>query len=113
MHVKARSYGRRRSIRAPAHDYRDAGAYFVTVVTHQRACLFGEVIDDEMDLSPIGRITEDEWLRTTGLRVNVELDVFVVMPNHLHGIIWVGRRTERRAWRRHAPTIDAAVRISG
>ena len=99
----APDYHHRRSIRLPGYDYTQAGAYFVTVVTADRACLFGEVVDGTMVLSAFGQIVREEWLRTADLRSNVRLDAFVVMPNHLHGIIWivddaVGAR------RRRAPT---------
>ena len=81
--------GHRRSIRLPAYDYTSAGAYFVTVVTADRACTFGHVADDVVRLTEIGRIVEDEWFRTADIRDSVELDAFVVMPNHLHGVLWI------------------------
>jgi REP element-mobilizing transposase RayT len=77
----------RRSIRLRGYDYTQAGAYFVTICTQDRACLFGEIIDGQMRLNAPGQIVHDEWLRTGALRPNVELDAFVVMPNHFHGII--------------------------
>ena len=77
----------RRSIRLRGHDYAQAGAHFVTICTYQRACLFGEVVDTEMRLSPLGRLVVSEWLRTAEIRPYVDLDAFAVMPNHLHGII--------------------------
>ena len=79
----------RRSIRLRGYDYAQAGAYFVTICVNERRCLFGRVEDGEMHLSPIGQIVETEWLRTGDLRANVDLDAFVVMPNHLHGIVLI------------------------
>lgn len=81
----------RRSIRLPDVDYSAEGGYFVTLVTHQRECLFGKIVNGVMQLSDFGRIARDEWFRTKELRPNVELlkDEFVVMPNHIHGIIWL------------------------
>lgn len=81
----------RHSIRVSGYDYSAAGGYFVTVVAFQRQCLFGEVVGGEMRLSALGRIVQEEWFKTTTLRPYVELreDEFVVMPNHLHGIIWI------------------------
>lgn len=77
----------RRSIRLPGYDYRQAGAYFVTVVTHQRECLFGGIADGEMRVDGYGEVVRDEWLRSAQIRREIELDAFVVMPNHLHGIV--------------------------
>jgi len=79
----------RRSIRLRGWDYTRPGAYFVTIVTHRREVLFGEVVDGEMVLSEWGRIVEEEWQRTAVVRPYVRLDAFVVMPNHIHGIIWI------------------------
>ena len=105
----------RRSIRLRGYDYTQAGAYFVTICTQDRACLFGEIIDGQMRLNAAGHIVHDEWLRTEALRPNVELDAFVVMPNHFHGIIVLdpdcgdtldGRGTLLRAPLQRAPTVE-------
>ncbi len=96
----------RRSIRLPGYDYAQAGAYFVTIVTQGRECLFGQVVNGEMRLNDAGRIAQDEWLRTAVIRPRVTLDAFVIMPNHIHGIIALsdhGRGTLQRA-----PTTDDA-----
>jgi putative transposase len=79
----------RRSIRLPDYDYGDEGAYFVTICTHERMCLFGYVDDEAMTLNQYGRIVWDEWEATAKLRPNIQLDRFVVMPNHVHGIIFI------------------------
>ncbi len=81
----------RRSVRLKGYDYSSPGAYFVTVVTYHRAHLFGEVINGKMKLYPYGEIAQGEWYRSAELRPNVRLhpDEFVVMPNHIHGIIWI------------------------
>ncbi len=81
----------RRSIRLPGYDYTHPGAYFVTICTHQRESLFGDVVDGEMRLNEFGEIVREEWFQTAKIRPNVELrdDEFVVMPNHIHGIIWI------------------------
>ena len=80
---------RRRSIRLRDYDYSQPGAYFITVCTYDRDCLFGEVVDGVMELTPYGRMVADEWHRTEMVRPNVVLDAFVVMPNHVHGIIGI------------------------
>ena len=77
----------RRSIRLKAYDYSQTGLYFVTICTRNREHLFGEIRDGKMALNAYGRIAHDEWLKTANIRCNVELDKFVVMPNHIHGII--------------------------
>jgi putative transposase len=81
----------RRSIRLAEYDYSSEGGYFITIVTQDRECLFGEVIDGEMHLNNFGKIVWEEWYRTAKLRPNIVLieDEFVVMPNHIHGIIWI------------------------
>lgn len=78
---------RRRSIRLKDYDYARNGAYFVTVCTYNHQCLFGEIINGEMQLKDFGQIVYDEWLRTAKIRPNVVLDVFIVMPNHFHAIM--------------------------
>ncbi len=79
----------RRSIRLKGYDYRWAGAYFVTVCTHNRECLLGEIVDGQMRLNELGEIVWEEWFRSAEIRQEIELmpDEFVVMPNHVHGII--------------------------
>jgi REP element-mobilizing transposase RayT len=81
----------RRSIRLRRYDYTQAGAYFVTVVSRGRLCLFGDIVDGEMRLSEGGRIALAEWFRTATLRpyVSLSVDEFIAMPNHVHGIIWI------------------------
>ncbi len=81
----------RRSIRLRGYDYTRPGAYFVTICTRKRVCLFGDVVDGEMRLNALGDVVRDEWFRTAELRPYVRLDEreFVVMPNHIHGIIWI------------------------
>jgi len=79
----------RRSIRLRGWDYTAAAAYFVTIVTHERDMLFGEIVGGEVVLSTFGHVAAEEWARTAAVRANVELDEFVVMPNHIHGIVWV------------------------
>ena len=74
------------SIRLKGYDYSRAGAYFVTICTKNRECLFGDVVDGNMRLNPIGRIIHDQWNGIPHRFPDVNLDEFVVMPNHIHGI---------------------------
>ena len=78
---------RRRSIRLQGYDYPRAGAYFVTVCTQTRVCLFEDVVDGSMRLSDAGRIIQTTWDDLPNYYPNIELDEFVIMPNHVHGII--------------------------
>jgi len=64
-----------------------SGAYFVTIVTHGRQCLFGKIVDGEMRLNECGEITKQFWMEIPKHYPHVSLDEFVIMPNHVHGII--------------------------
>ncbi len=77
----------RHSIRLQGYDYSQAGAYFVTVCALNRECLFGEIVDEEMELSEFGRVVQSCWDDLPRHYANAELDEFVIMPNHVHGII--------------------------
>jgi len=94
----------RRSIRLKNYDYASPGAYFVTIVTHRRQCLFGNVMDGQMRLNEFGEIVRDEWLKTETIRPRVQLDEYVIMPNHVHGIIIIND-DNRRGTLQRAPTI--------
>jgi REP element-mobilizing transposase RayT len=77
----------RHSIRLPGYDYSQPGAYFVTVCTRNKECLLGEIKNGEVVLNEAGKTIQAEWVRTPSIRKGVLLDEFVIMPNHLHGII--------------------------
>ena len=77
----------RRSIRLRGYDYRQAGTYFVTICTHHRECTLGAIHNRKVNLSPIGQIAERCWCALPEHFTFVDLDAFVIMPNHLHGII--------------------------
>jgi len=81
----------RRSIRLRGYDYAQAGAYFVTICAHERACLFGEVSRDEMAVNNFGCILKACWLEIPAHFPDVAVDAFVVMPNHIHGIVVIDR----------------------
>ena len=82
----------RRSTRLDGYDYAQPGAYFVTVCTRGRACLFGHVVNGEMHLNEAGEIARRCWEDIPAHFRAVELDAYVIMPNHVHGIIAVPRR---------------------
>ena len=72
----------RRLIRLRGYDYSQAGAYFVTLCTHNREFLFGEITaGGEMRLNEFGQIVQEEWLRSQEIRKEIELDEWVIMPN--------------------------------
>jgi putative transposase len=77
----------RRSIRLQGYDYSQAGAYFVTLCTQNRECLFGEIVDGEMRMNDAGNIARQCWDNIPIHFPHVDLDEFVVMPNHIHGIV--------------------------
>ena len=104
---------RRRSIRLKNYDYTQVGAYFVTICTSNRECLFGEIVDGEMRLNEWGEVVAQTWRWLTQQYWYVELDEWVVMPNHLHGIITIGDKVETcRGGSRTAPTTDTIKRKS-
>jgi putative transposase len=77
----------RRSIRLKEYDYSQPGKYFVTICTYNHECTLGEIANGQMRLNEIGKIVEEEWLRTLNIRPEIALDVYVIMPNHIHCII--------------------------
>ncbi len=79
----------RRSIRLKGYDYSRSGAYFITICTHDRQCLFGEVVDGRMRLNALGEMARQCWQDIPRHFPHAALDAFVVMPNHVHGIVWI------------------------
>lgn len=77
---------RRKSLRLRNYDYSREGAYFITACSFKRELLFGEVIDAQTQLNDMGRIVAEEWLKSAQVRTEVQLDAWIVMPNHIHGI---------------------------
>jgi len=79
----------RRSIRLQGYDYSQNGAYYVTLCTQNRECLFGEIVKGQMILNEYGKIVEQCWNDLPDHYNNIELDAYVIMPNHFHGIILI------------------------
>lgn len=95
------------SARLQNWDYGWGASYFVTICTQNRECYFGEILDGKMQLSEIGEIVENEWIKTFEIRpdMNLTMGEYVVMPNHFHAIIIIGENeynTERGPQRRDA-----------
>jgi REP element-mobilizing transposase RayT len=86
----------RRSIRLRGYDYARPGAYFVTICTQDRQCLFGEIRDGQMIVNDIGQMITHWWQELPRRFPSVTLDEFVVMPNHLHGILILHVGADRR-----------------
>ena len=87
MHSYQPKKHHRRSIRLKGYDYSQKGLYFITICCQNRICRFGDVVDGEMALNEYGQIAYNEWLKLSDRFSNFELDVFQIMPNHIHGII--------------------------
>ena len=79
----------RNSTRLRDYDYASSVAYYVTICTAQRAHLFGAVVDGQMVLNDVGQIALEEWRVSAQIRAELALDEFAIMPNHLHGIVWI------------------------
>src|SRR5690349_21724454 len=77
----------RQSTRLRGYDYAQAGAYFVTLVTQGRESRFGVIVGEEMQLNAAGQMVTEEWLALPARFPMMDLDEFIVMPNHMHGII--------------------------
>jgi putative transposase len=100
----------RRSIRLREYDYSQSGAYFITICTYNRECLFGEIADGEMRLNNTGQMVQKAWNELPQRYAGVDIDAFIVMPNHVHGVIiidnWRGESCIR-------PENDAKPRPKG
>ena len=92
MNPEAHSF-RRKDIRIPEFDYSQPGAFFVTIVTKDRKTLFGQVNNGKMVLNNVGKLAEEVWLALPTHFPNVELGEWVIMPNHIHGILFFHRDT--------------------
>jgi REP element-mobilizing transposase RayT len=87
----------RRSIRLSDYDYTFTGMYFLTICTHDKKCLFGDFVDDKIRLNQIGHTVEFIWHEIPNHFPQTKLDAFVIMPDHIHGIVVIGRGTTCRA----------------
>ena len=81
------SHRERKSTRLKTYDYTQTGAYFVTICTHNREHLFGEIVLDQMQLNHYGRIVHTQWQGLPSHYPHISIDTFIVMPNHTHAII--------------------------
>jgi len=112
----------RQSIRLKDYDYSQEGAYYVTIDVQNRECLFGEIVNYEMNMNEAGKMIDEQWNLLSERFPAVELDVYQIMPNHFHGIIVIVGATlvvaremamqntnDIRAGTRPAPTLGDIV----
>lgn len=100
----------RRSIRLKGYDYSRAGSYFVTICTHNRECIFGDIVDGTMVLNSSGAIVQDYCKTTESHFADIRFAPFVIMPNHFHAIMTVGAGSPRPI---PAKSIDTGGREQG
>jgi putative transposase len=84
------------SARLPSRNYDEGGPYFVTICVAKRRCVFGEIVRGETRLSPLGVMVDQCWHDLPNHHDSIELDEFVVMPNHVHGILWLPHKDVRQ-----------------
>jgi putative transposase len=101
----------RRSVRLRGYDYTQAGAYYVTICIHRRECLLGSVINGAMQLSEYGHVAQLCWQTIPEHFMHVNLDAFVVMPNHVHGILHIAESSssENPAPERFAQPVSGSL----
>ena len=79
----------RKSLRLHGYDYSQGGVYFVTIGAYRFSHKFGRIVDGEMRPNDLGRLVAEEWQKTAIVRTAVHIDLFIVMPNHFHGLIFM------------------------
>lgn len=87
--AKILQYSELGSRRLPGHDYSQPGAYFVTICAADRQCIYGEIVDGQMSLNRNGMVVAKQWVGLASHYANMSIDEFVIMPNHIHGIIFL------------------------
>lgn len=93
------------SARLKGYDYSNPWWYYVTINTKNHVKFFGKVINDKIYLNELGKNVEKEWMKSAEIRKNIELDYFVIMPNHIHGIIIINS-TEKSVGRDVLPNVS-------
>jgi putative transposase len=106
-----------RSIRISGYDYSQSGAYFVTICVNKRQGLFGTIVNNQMQLNRYGKIADTSWQWLSQAYDYVESDEWIMMPNHLHGIIFISPdniiSTDCRGCSRTAPTGESKIKPLG
>jgi putative transposase len=96
----------RKSIRLSEYDYSFPNWYYITICTHERRNLFGKINNGKMIRNKLGNVVEEEWMRTKEIRKNVDQDYYVIMPNHLHGIIIIEQSIEKNNFQSPSHTTE-------
>jgi REP element-mobilizing transposase RayT len=76
------------------YDYASNGAYFITIVTKNRNHFFGKIVDHKMILNEIGKIAKKYWDEIPRHFPFIRLDEMVIMPNHIHGVLWIDKSVD-------------------
>ena len=104
-------YRKRRSIRLNGYNYCSSGIYFVTICTQGRENKFGRIENKKIVLNKYGIVARNEWIRTAQIRANIIVDTFIIMPDHMHGILVLSHVDDHfddmypgRGMMHHAPT---------
>jgi len=97
----------RQSVRLRGYDYSQAGLYFITICSHHQKCVFGKILDSNMQLSAIGKLVDSQWRSMAKVYMGVRMHEYVVMPNHLHGIVEI---LDDAGAMNRAPTVGEIVR---
>ena len=103
----------RRSLRLRGYDYRQAGAYFVSITVQERLCLFGKVTGERMQLNEAGEMVKQVWQELPQRFPTIEMDQFVVMPNHVHGIIVINGHRPADSVPSHSNDIPVGAPLVG
>lgn len=103
----------RRSLRLRGYNYTQAGAYFVCITVQKRLCLFGEVTGERMRLNEAGRIVQRVWQELPQRFPTIEMDQFIVMPNHVHGIIVINDQSPMDSVTSQVKAIPVGVPVVG
>jgi putative transposase len=85
----------RRSIRLQGYDYSQPNMFFVTLCAYERNCLFGEALNNTVHLNEAGKVVKQYWLQIPEHFPQVVLDEFIIMPNHIHGILSIEERDDK------------------
>ncbi|MBP6386701.1 MAG: hypothetical protein KA313_10100 [Pseudarcicella sp.] len=104
----------RKSIRLNEYDYSQEGLYFITMCVQNRENIFGDIENHKLTLNPLGEIAQKEWLNTINIRDNIKLHEFIIMPNHIHGIIEITKNKSKpednQGFKSPTQTIGSIVR---
>ena len=103
----------RQSLRLRGYDYTQTGAYFVSITGQKRLCLFGEVTGERMRLNEAGQMIQRVWQELPQTFPTIEMDYFVVMPNHLHGIVVINARPPPHSAPSHSNDIPVGTPLVG